>query len=508
MERRMIEYDRLEVWFITGSQHLYGPETLEQVAEHSRSIVDGLNGEAGLPLEVVFKPVLTTPDEIARTLEEADRSSQCVGLVAWMHTFSPAKMWIRGLSRLRKPLCHLHTQFNRDIPWASIDMDFMNLNQSAHGDREFGFLCSRLRMNRKVVVGHWQAPDVHRRLGTWMRAAAAWHDSRQMRIARIGDNMRQVAVTEGDKVEAELRFGWAVNGYGVGDLVQRVDGAGDDAIDALCDEYAESYDLMDGLEKGGARQGAVRGQARIELGLRAFLADGGFTAFTDTFEDLHGLEQLPGLAAQRLMADGFGFGAEGDWKHAALVRALKVMAHGLDGGTSFMEDYTYHLDPGHAGVLGAHMLEICPSIAAGRPSCEVHPLGIGGKEDPVRLVFDSATGPAVNASIVDLGNRFRLIVNVVDVVEPHEPLPNLPVARALWEPRPDLPGAAEAWIHAGGAHHTAFSLALTPEHLEDFAAMAGIEFLLIDQDTDVRRFRDEIRWNDAAYRAGGAAAGF
>jgi L-arabinose isomerase len=500
----MIDYDRLEVWFITGSQHLYGPETLDQVADHSRSIVDALNSEADLPVNVVFKPVLTAPDEIARTLDEANRAPDCVGLVAWMHTFSPAKMWIGGLSRLRKPLCHLHTQFNRDIPWASIDMDFMNLNQSAHGDREFGFLCSRLRMNRKVVVGHWQAAEVQRRLGTWMRAATAWHDSQQMRIARIGDNMRQVAVTEGDKVEAELRFGWAVNGYGVGDLVEKVNAASDARIDALCEEYTGSYDLMDGLEEGGARHDSLREAARIELGLRDFLEEGGFHGFTDTFENLHGLRQLPGIAAQRLMADGYGFGAEGDWKHAALVRALKVMAHGLDGGTSFMEDYTYHLDPDNAGILGAHMLEICPSIAAGRPSCEVHPLGIGGKEDPVRLVFDSATGPAINASVVDMGNRFRMIVNVVDVVEPLEPLPNLPVARALWKPRPDLSAAAEAWIHAGGAHHTAFSLALTAEHLEDFSAMAGIEYLLIDEDTDVRRFRDEIRWNDAAYRAGGA----
>jgi L-arabinose isomerase len=504
----MIDHDRLEVWFITGSQHLYGPDTLEQVAAHSRAIVDAFNGEADLPVKVVFKPVLTTPDEIARTLEEAGGSPDCIGLVAWMHTFSPAKMWMAGLSRLRKPLCHLHTQYNRDIPWSSIDMDFMNLNQSAHGDREFGFLCSRLRMSRKVVAGHWQAAEVQRRLGTWMRAAAAWHDSQHMRIARIGDNMRQVAVTEGDKVEAERRFGWAVNGYGVGDLVEKVEDASDARIDALCEEYADSYDLMEGLEKGGARHESLREAARIELGLRDFLEEGGFHGFTDTFENLHGLRQLPGIAAQRLMADGYGFGAEGDWKHAALVRALKVMAHGLDGGTSFMEDYTYHLDPDNAGILGAHMLEICPSIAAARPSCEVHPLGIGGKEDPVRLVFDSATGPAINASVVDMGNRFRMIVNTVDVVEPLEPLPNLPVARALWKPHPDLGTAAEAWIQAGGAHHTAFSLALTAEHLEDFSAMAGVEYLLIDETTDIRRFRDELRWNDAAYRAGGAGAGF
>jgi L-arabinose isomerase len=417
-----------------------------------------------------------------------------------MHTFSPAKMWIGGLSKLRKPLCHLHTQFNRDIPWSSIDMDFMNLNQSAHGGREFGFICSRLRIDRKVVVGHWGEAAVHRQMATWIRAAAAWHDSQHMRIARIGDNMRQVAVTEGDKVEAELRFGYAVNGYGLGDLVAHLDGVPADHVDALCDEYASSYTLMTGLEKGGARHASLRDAARIELGLRSFLEDGGFHGFTDTFENLHGLKQLPGIAAQRLMADGYGFGAEGDWKHAALVRSMKVMAHGLPGGTSFMEDYTYHFDPAGPSVLGSHMLEICPSIAANRPSCEVHPLGIGGKEDPVRLVFDSATGTAVNATVVDMGDRFRMVVNVVDVIEPLAPLPSLPVARALWKPLPNLETAAAAWIHAGGAHHTGFSLALTPEHLEDFASMAGLEFLLIDAETDLRRFRDELRWNEAAYR--------
>lgn len=495
----MIDHSSLEVWFLTGSQHLYGPEALERVAQHSRAVVDGLNGEGGLPVKIVFKPVLTTAEEIRGTLGEADGDPSCIGVVAWMHTFSPAKMWIGGLTRLRKPLCHLHTQFNRDIPWSSIDMDFMNLNQSAHGDREFGFLCSRLRLNRKVVVGHWQDPAVARRVGVWMRAAAAWHDSQRMRIARIGDNMRQVAVTEGDKVEAERRFGYAVNGYGVADLMAHVDAAGEKEVDALCEEYAASYTLMEGLEQGGANHASLREAARIELGLRGFLEEGGFHGFTDTFENLGQLHQLPGLAAQRLMADGYGFGAEGDWKTAALVRSLKVMAHGLDGGTTFMEDYTYHLDPANPAALGAHMLEICPSVAAGRPSCEVHPLGIGGREDPVRLVFDAATGPAVNASVVDMGNRFRLIVGIVDVIEPLEPLPKLPVARALWNPRPDLRTAAEAWIHAGGAHHTTLSLALTPEHLEDFAAMAGIELLLIDERTDLRQFRNELRWNDAAY---------
>ncbi len=500
----MIDFSRREIWFITGSQHLYGPETLAQVAADSSRIVDSLNAAAGLAVRLVFKPVVTTPDEIARMLADANAAPECIGLVAWMHTFSPAKMWIRGLTSLTKPLCHFHTQFNRDIPWSSIDMDFMNLNQSAHGDREFGFICSRLRLNRKVVVGHWQEPGVHARLATWVRAAAGWDDMRRMKIARFGDNMRQVAVTEGDKVEAEIRLGVAVNGYGLGDLVAFQDKVSDTDVDRLCEEYAASYDLMPALRKGAARHQSLRDAARIELALRAFLADGNFQGFTDTFENLHGLKQLPGIAAQRLMADGYGFGAEGDWKHAALVRAMKVMAHGLPGGVSFMEDYTYHFDPAGPAVLGAHMLEICPSIAATRPSCEVHPLSIGGKEDPVRLVFDSATGDAVNASIVDMGNRFRMVVNAVKVVSPPEKLPKLPVARALWIPEPDLAVGAAAWIHAGGAHHTGFSLALTPEHLDDFAAMAGIEFVLVDRDTTLRDFKNELRWNDAAYMVVGA----
>jgi L-arabinose isomerase len=500
----MIDFSPFEVWFVTGSQHLYGPKTLKQVEADSRQIVDGLNTKAKLPIKLVFKPVVTTPDEITAMLRDADAAPNCVGLIAWMHTFSPSKMWIKGLTRLTKPLCHLHTQFNRDIPWSSIDMDFMNLNQSAHGDREFGFICSRLRISRKVVVGHWQESQVHARLNAWVRAATAWHDSQQMKIARFGDNMRQVAVTEGDKVEAEIRFGVSVNGHGLGDLVAFQDKVTDREIDKLCAEYAASYKLMKGLEKGGARHQSLRDAARIELALRAFLADGGFQGYTDTFENLTGLKQLPGIASQRLMADGFGFGAEGDWKHAAVVRSMKVMAHGLKGGTSFMEDYTYHFDPAGPAVLGAHMLEICPSIANGKPSCEVHPLGIGGKEDPVRLVFDSQIGDAVNVSVVDMGNRFRMVANTVKVIPPHKKLPKLPVARALWEPQPSLAVAAGAWIHAGGAHHTGFSLALTPEHLEDFAAMANIEFLLIDGETRLRDFKNELRWNDAAYMVNGA----
>jgi L-arabinose isomerase len=484
-----------EVWLVTGSQHLYGPETLEQVAAHSRTIAEALDRSKRIPCRVVAKPVVKTPEEVAGLLGEASAASSCVGLVLWMHTFSPAKMWIAGLRALQKPFAHLHTQFNRDLPWGTIDMDFMNLNQAAHGDREFGFICSRLRLDRKVVVGHWEDEDVHARLDVWMRAACAWADSQRLKLARFGDNMRQVAVTEGDKVAAQRQFGWAVNGYGVGDLVARIAKASDADTDRLVKQYSELYELKVSQD----RMPAVRVQARIELGLRAFLEEGGFSAFTDTFEDLHGLEQLPGLAVQRLMADGYGFGAEGDWKTACVVRALKVLGTGLPAGTSFMEDYTYHLDPKGAKVLGAHMLEVCPTIARSKPTLEVHPLGIGGKADPARLVFTAAPGPAVCAAVIDLGNRFRLVANAVDVVEPDAPLPKLPVARALWVPRPDLKAAAAAWILAGSSHHTALSLAVGPEHLRDYAEMAGVEFVLIDETTRVTELQKELRWNEAYY---------
>ncbi|MFW6336920.1 MAG: L-arabinose isomerase, partial [Phycisphaeraceae bacterium] len=490
-------------WFITGSQHLYGPETLKQVEADAKQIADGLGQSSDIPVKVVLKPVLTTPDAIRQLCEEASASPKCVGLIAWMHTFSPAKMWIAGLKALRRPIVHLHTQLGRDIPWADIDMDFMNLHQSAHGGREFGFMLSRLRRRRKVVVGHWQNPDVHRRLGVWCRAAAAWRDQQTLKVARLGDNMRNVAVTEGDKVEAEMRLGYAVNGWGMGDVADKVAAASDADVDKLCGEYEQQYKVVPELKKGGDRHESLRDAARIEIGLRALLEELGADAFTDTFENLTGLKQLPGIAAQRLMADGYGFGAEGDWKTAALVRAGKVMASGLekDGyGTSFMEDYTYHFDPENTAVLGAHMLEICPSIAHGTPSCEVHPLGIGGKEDPVRLVFTAPPGPAVNASIIDMGERFRLVVNEVDTVTPPADTPKLPVAKALWKPRPDLPTAAECWIHAGGAHHTVFSHVLTAEHFEDFADMADVEFLTIDAETRSRSFRNELLQNDAAYR--------
>jgi L-arabinose isomerase len=495
----MKPFDQLEAWFVTGSQHLYGDKALQQVADHSQTVARALSQSDAIPTRVVFKPVLITPEQILNLCMEANAAENCVGLIAWMHTFSPAKMWIAGLKALQKPLVHLHTQFNRDIPWDSIDMDFMNLNQSAHGGREFGFIGTRMRLERKVIVGHWQADNVLAQLAVWLRAACAWNDAQGAKIARIGDNMRQVAVTEGDKVEAQIRLGYAVDGYGVGDLVRYVEGATDAEVDALIDEYEEQYRAPDSVGPDLKQSQPLREAARIELGMRAFLEDGGFKAFTTTFENLHGLEQLPGLAVQRLMAAGYGFGAEGDWKTAALVRAMKVMATGLEGGTSFMEDYTYHLDPGGMKVLGAHMLEVCASIAEDRPSLEVHPLGIGGKADPARLVFNVPSGPALNASVIDLGNRFRMIVNTVDVVPPDAPLARLPVARVVWEPHPDLQTAAAAWILAGGAHHTGFSQALTAEHLDDFANMAGLEFLLIDNDTKLRQFRQELKWNEIYY---------
>ncbi|MGD0060240.1 MAG: L-arabinose isomerase [Verrucomicrobiia bacterium] len=495
----MKNLDTVEIWYVTGSQHLYGEAVLKKAAANSRKIVEELNGTKRLPLKIVFKPVLTTPDAIRQLCLEANHNPKCAGLILWMHTFSPSKMWIGGLSALKKPFLHLHTQFNRDLPWGEIDMDFMNLNQSAHGDREAGFLHTRLRLSRKVVVGHWSDAEVQDRVATWMRAARAWHDWQGAKFCRFGDNMRQVAVTEGDKVAAEAKLGYAVNGYGVGDLVKVVNKVGDAAITRLCDEYGQRYDVAKELRKGGARHESLRDGARIELGLRAFLKDGGFKGFTTTFEDLHGLKQLPGLAVQRLMADGYGFGAEGDWKTCALLRAMKVMAAELPGGTSFMEDYTYHLHPDGHLALGAHMLEICESIAADKPSLEIHPLSIGGKEDPVRLVFNAPAGPAINASMIDLGNRFRLIVNEVDVVKPPKPLPKLPVARAVWKCRPDLKTACAAWIHAGGAHHTGFSYAVTTEHMEDLAEIAGLELVVIDAKTELRSFQQQLRDNEMYY---------
>lgn len=492
----MIDFKELEVWFLTGSQHLYGEEALKQVAAHSEEIVAEFNHSGRIAVKVVYKPLVTTPEQIFEVCKEASASSNCIGVITWMHTFSPAKMWINGLKVLTKPLLHLHTQFNRDIPWSEIDMDFMNLNQSAHGDREFGFMVTRMRRNRKVVVGHWRDDVVQDQINTWVRAAAGWNDWQQARFLRIGDNMRFVAVTEGDKVEAEMKFGFSVNTHGVGDVVKVINEVTDAEVDQLVQEYADSYELVAALRKGGDRHESLRDAARIEIGMRCFLREGNYKGFTDTFEDLHGMKQLPGIATQRLMAEGYGFGGEGDWKTAALVRAMKVMGHGLKGGNSFMEDYTYHFEPGNELVLGSHMLEVCPSIAQRKPSCEIHPLGIGGKEDPVRLVFNVAGGHALNASIVDMGNRFRMLVNTVEAVTPVHELPKLPVARVLWKPMPDMKTGCAAWILAGGAHHTCYSQNLTPEHLQDFAEMAGIEYVQIGKGTNLYQFKNELRWNE------------
>lgn len=479
---------RHELWFVTGSQHLYGPKTLKQVASDAKQIADALSADNAMPVDVVWKPTVKTPDEVYAVCRDANANDNCIGLITWMHTFSPAKMWIAGLTALKKPFVHLHTQFGRDIPWSEIDMNFMNVHQSAHGGREFGFLCSRLRKNRTVVVGHWEDPEVREELGVWARVARAWHASQNLKVARFGDNMREVAVTEGDKVEAQIKFGYTVNGYGIGDLKQYFDAVTAAQVDALLQEYGERYTIA-----SDAATASIREQARIEIGMRAFLEEGGFGAFTTTFENLHGFKQLPGLAVQRLMADGYGFGAEGDWKTAAMIHIVKVMGGGLEGGTSFMEDYTYHLDPTGMQVLGAHMLEICPSIASGKPALEVHPLGIGGKDDPARLVFDASAGPAINISTVDMGNRFRMVVNELETVTPDHDLPKLPVARALWIPKPNLKVGAAAWILAGGGHHTVYSQQVGTRHMEIFCEMADIELVVIDDSIDLRSFKKDLR---------------
>ena len=495
----IIDFNNYKIWFVTGSQDLYGKDVLMSVENNAKIVVNYFS-DSELPVEIVFKPVMTNPEGIRELCLEANKDQRCIGLIFWMHTFSPAKMWISGLKFLQKPFVHLHTQFNRDIPWAEIDMDFMNLNQSAHGDREFGFIVARMRLNRKVIVGHWQDQEVLKKLDTWIRAAAAWHDSQGAKIARFGDNMREVAVTEGDKVGNQIKLGYSVNGYGVGVLAEHIKEVDDSSIERLISEYEEKYLVEDDLLEKGKKRKSLYEAARIELGLRNFLEEGNFKGFTTSFEDLYGLPQLPGIAVQRLMNNGYGFGAEGDWKTAALVRAMKVMAFGLKGGTSFMEAYTYHLEPGDMKVMGAHMLEICESIASKRPVLVVKSLSIGGKEDPARLVFSASSGEGINSSIIDMGNRLRMIVSKVDVVKIDEKLPKLPVARAIWKPVPDLKTAITAWILAGGAHHTGFSLAVTAEHMEDFAEIANIEFLLIDKDIKIHDFKKELRWNEAYYK--------
>src|SRR5205809_1130278 len=494
----MIDLSRLEAWFVTGSQHLYGSETLKTVEQHSTTTARALSESSLIPVKIIAKPVMTSSESIQQLCLEANSSKHCIGLITWMHTFSPARMWIGGLRSLNKPYLHLHTQFNEELPWPTIDMSFMNLNQSAHGDREYGFIGARMRLPRKVVVGSWRDTSIHSEIAVWARAACAWHDAQHLKIARLGDNMRNVAVTEGDKVDAQIRLRYSVNGYGVGELVRFIHEVKDAEIARLTVEYDETYEVAESLRPNGNQRKALHEAARIELGLRHFLLESDSNAFTDTFEDLHGLAQLPGIAVQRLMADGYGFGAEGEWKTSARVRAMKVMSHGLTGGTSFMEDYTYHLKDG-GQVLGAHMLEICPSITGDKPSAEIHPLSIGGKGDPVRLVFTASVGRAVNASIIDMGNRFRLVANQVSLVQPREPLPKLPVARAIWTPEPNLKTAATAWILAGGSHHTGLSQTLTIEHLRDFAEISGMECLVIDRDTKITNFIKELKWNDVYY---------
>jgi L-arabinose isomerase len=479
---------------------LYGEETLKQVKEDSKVITSGLNESVEADYEIIFKPILTTPDSITELCIEANADENCAGIITWMHTFSPAKMWIKGLSLLKKPLLHLHTQFTRDIPWDSIDMDFMNLNQSAHGDREYGFIGARMKITRKVVVGYWKDEEVINKVSNWMDVAVAFSESMRLKIARFGDNMREVAVTEGDKVEAQIKFGWETNGYGVGELVKYVDEVTDAEIDKLVAELKENYEMPKDFESDDKVKDSIREQAKIEIAMRKFFNENEFSAFTTTFEDLHGLKQLPGMAVQRLMESGYGFGAEGDWKTSALLRVMKIMAGKGDKGTSFMEDYTYHFEPGNESVLGAHMLEVCPTVAEDKPKIEVHPLSIGGKEDPARIVFDGKVGKALNASLIDMGNRFRLIINEVESVKFENDMPNLPVARVLWKPEPSLKDAAHAWILAGGAHHTVFTMDVTTEQLQDWAEMVGIECVVINKDTKIDEFKKELKWNDLAWK--------
>ena len=496
----MINLKQYEIWFITGSQHLYGEETLRLVDEHSKIIAESFNNSPQISLRVIFKPVVKTPEEILSICKEANNTQNCVGIITWMHTFSPSKMWINGLKALQLPLLHLHTQFNRDIPFAEIDMDFMNLNQSAHGDREFGFMLSRMKINRKVVVGHWQNPSVIEQINQWSRVAVAKYKMQSMKVARFGDNMRFVGVTDGDKVAAEMKFGFSVNTHPVGDLVQVIGQISDSEIENLIKEYEGSYQMMSSLARHGTMRKSLMEAARIELGLKAFLEDGGFSAYTNTFEDLHGMRQLPGIGSQRMMAAGYGYGGEGDWKTSAMVHIMKVMASGMKGGNSFMEDYTYHFDPQNPMVLGSHMLEICPSITKGIVKCEVHPLGIGGKQDPVRLVFNGSPGSALNVSLVDMGNRFRLIVNEVEAAEITQDFPKLPTARVLWKPQPNMEVGLQAWLLAGGAHHTVYSQNLTTEYLEDFAEMFDIELVVIDKNTTIRSLKNELKFNEVVFQ--------
>ncbi|WP_181348100.1 L-arabinose isomerase [Thalassobacillus sp. CUG 92003] len=490
----MLKVKDYEFWFVTGSQHLYGDDALRTVEDHSVDMINKINENGNLPFSITFKSVLTTADDIYRLCQEANSSERCAGLITWMHTFSPAKMWIGGLNSLQKPLLHLHTQYNRDIPWDSIDMEFMNLNQSAHGDREYGFISTRMKIPRKVVVGYWKDERVLKKCADWMNTAVAVSESRNVRVARFGDNMRNVAVTDGDKIEAQIKFGWTVDYYGIGDLVEEMNTVTDQQVENVYQEYKALYDF----EEDDFSSAAIKEQAKMEIGLKQFLQKGNYTAFTTNFEDLHGMLQLPGLAAQRLMAEGYGFAGEGDWRTAALLRFMKIIAHNKD--TTFMEDYTYHLEPGNEKILGSHMMEICPTIAATKPEIVIHPLSMGDKADPARLVFDGKSGKAVNVSLIELGGRFRLVVNEVDAEQPHIDTPHLPVAKVLWKPKPSLNEATEAWIHAGGAHHTVLSFEVTVNQLLEFAEMVQVECLIINDDTKLREFKKELKWNDVLWR--------
>ncbi len=493
-----MSFQNYEVWFVTGAQLLYGGDAVIAVDAHSNEMVNGLNNSGNLPVKIVYKGTVNSSAEISKTFSDANNDPKCIGVITWMHTFSPAKMWIHGLQNFKKPLLHFHTQFNKEVPWNEIDMDFMNLNQSAHGDREFGHIVTRMRKNRKVVVGHWQDKKAQDRIAVWMRVAAAWADAQDMIIVRFGDNMNNVAVTDGDKVEAEMRLGYHVDYYPVGDLVAYQDKVTDSEIAEMVKQYESEYDFAPNVQVGGKDRGQVFEAARIEIALRRFLKDKGAKAFTTNFDELHGLNQLPGLAAQRLMAEGYGFGAEGDWKTAALLRSMWFMGQGLEGGCSFLEDYTYHFDGERSAILQAHMLEVSPLISAGKPQMNVFPLGIGGKADPARLIFTAKPGQGIAATIVDMGNRFRMIVNQVDLIEP-KPLPKLPVACALWIPQPSLEVGAAAWILAGGTHHTSFSSALTMEYLDDYAEIAGIEKVAIDNNTTIPEFKKELHLNEIYY---------
>lgn len=492
-------YKDFEVWFVTGAQLLYGGDAVIAVDGHSNEMVNGLNASGKLPVKVVYKGTVNSAKEVTATLKSANYDDKCIGVITWMHTFSPSKMWIHGLQELRKPLLHFHTQFNKEIPWDTMDMDFMNLNQSAHGDREFGHITARLRKPRKVVVGHWQDPKVQDKLAIWMRVSAAWADAQDMRIVRFGDQMNNVAVTDGDKVDAEIKFGYHVDYCPIAELVAVQNTITDAEVAELLNTYEKEYEVAADCKEGGKKRGQVVHAARIELALRKFLKEKGAKAFTTNFDDLAGVDQIPGIAAQRLMAEGYGFGAEGDWKTAALYRTMYVMSYGMPKGCSFLEDYTLNFDGENSAILQAHMLEVCPMIAAQKPRLEVHPLGIGGKNDPARLVFTSKPGEGVAATIVDMGNRFRMIVNVVDCIE-SKPLPKLPVASSLWIPRPNFEVGAAAWILAGGTHHTSFSYDLTVEYMEDFAEIAGIELVVIDENTNIRDFRKELRFNEVYYK--------